>query len=82
MAAATATGAKTLNYQTARLLAGGMGLAIIVVLAVVQSALHVEFPEIAAVLLFVPIFVALLYWDVVGGLVGGILASAVYVALR
>jgi len=59
-----------------------MGLAIIVVLAVVQSALHVEFPEIAAVLLFVPIFVALLYWDVVGGLVGGILASAVYVALR
>lgn len=82
MAAAQATGGKTLTYKTARLVAGGMGLAIIAVLAAMQAALHVEFAEIAAVLLYVPIFIALLYWDVIGGLIAGILASLVYLALR
>jgi GGDEF domain-containing protein len=49
---------------------------------VVMYARRVDGVEVAATLLFVPIFLAFVYRGVIGGLVGAIGAIAVYAALR
>lgn len=72
----------TLTYEQARRLLVAVGLLIIAVLAGVMYARRVETVEVVAVLLFLPIFGAVLLWDVVGGAIAGVLASGVYVALR
>ena len=71
-----------MSYRQARLLVLAAGLVILVVTAVVMYVRRVETVEVAAILFFLPIFVAFVFWDVVGGLVAGILASIAYIALR
>ena len=52
------------------------------VLALVMYARRVESVEVLAVLLFVPVFLALLRWNLVGGIVAAAVATVAYVALR
>ena len=71
-----------MSYRQARLLVLAAGLVILLVTALVMYVRRVETVEVAAILFFLPIFVAFVFWDVVGGLVAGIAASLGYVALR
>jgi GGDEF domain-containing protein len=82
MAAAAMTQGKSMTYTGARILATGVGLVILGIIVALLYARHVETAEVVAVLLFIPIFFALLRWDVVGGAVAAVIASAVYVAMR
>ena len=72
----------TLTYRQARTLLLAGGCFVIAVIAAVMYARHVETVEIISVLLFLPIFGALLTWDVAGGTLAGLVASGCYVALR
>ncbi len=80
--AQTQTRAKGMSYASARALALAVGVVIIGIIVALLYARRVETVEVVAVLLFLPVFAALLKWDIVGGLVAGVLASLVYVALR
>jgi GGDEF domain-containing protein len=71
-----------LGYAKARRLLLATGLAILAVVVVVMYARRVDGVEVAATLLFIPIFLAFVYRGVIGGLVGAIGAIAVYAALR
>jgi GGDEF domain-containing protein len=71
-----------LNYPTARRLLVAAGLVVLLVTAGVMYIRRVDGVEVAAVLLFIPIFLAFVYWEVVGGLVAGVLASLAYLFLR
>jgi GGDEF domain-containing protein len=71
-----------MSYRQARLLVLAAGLVILFVTALVMYVRRVETVEVAAIVFFLPIFVAFVFWDVLGGLVAGVAASAGYVALR
>jgi GGDEF domain-containing protein len=73
---------RALSYRQARGLLAGAAVFIVGLLALVMYARRVETVEVIAVLLFLPVFAALLVWDVAGGTVAGIVAAGVYVALR
>jgi hypothetical protein len=64
-----------ISYRQARLLVLAAGLVILLVTALVMYVRRVETVEVAAILFFLPIFVAFVFWDVLGGLLGGIAAS-------
>jgi GGDEF domain-containing protein len=81
-AAQTQTRAKGMSYNSARALAMVVGIVIIGVTVALLYARRVETVEVVAVLLFLPVFAALLKWDIVGGAIAGVLASLVYVAMR
>ena len=67
--------------QTRRMiLAAGLGL--LLVTAGVMYVRRVDTVEVLAVLLFIPVFLAFVTWDVVGGVVAGALAAVAYAALR
>jgi hypothetical protein len=74
-------GGKT-KYPQTRLIIGAVGVAVVAVLALVMYLRHVETVELVAVLLFAPIFAALLVWDIAGGAAAGVLAAGIYVAMR
>ena len=73
---------RALTYRQARRLLAGAAIVIVGLIAVVMYARRVETVEVVAVLLFLPVFAALLVWDAVGGTIAGIVAAGVYVALR
>ena len=71
-----------LSYRQARLLVLAAGLLILLVTALVMYVRRVETVEVVAILFFLPIFVAFVFWEIVGGLVAGVAASIGYVLLR
>src|SRR5688500_3881733 len=71
-----------MNYQTARRLLLAGGLAVLLVIAAVMYVRRVDTVEVVAVLLFIPVFVAFVFWNAVGGLAAALAATAVYVAMR
>ncbi len=71
-----------LDYAKARRLLVLTGLLVLAVVALVMYARRVDGIEVAATLLFVPIFLAFVFRGVVGGIVGALAAIGVYSALR
>jgi GGDEF domain-containing protein len=73
---------RALTYRQARGLLAGAAIVIVGLLAVVMYARRVETVEVVAVLLFLPVFAAVLMWDALGGTIAGVVAAGVYVGLR
>ena len=71
-----------MSYSQARRLLVVVGAGVLGVLALVMYARRVETIEVLAVLLFVPVFLALLRWDLAGGIAAAAVATVVYVVLR
>jgi GGDEF domain-containing protein len=71
-----------LGYVKARRLLVATGLAVLAVVAVVMYARRVDGIEVAATLLFLPIFLAFVFRGVVGGVLTAVAAIAIYAALR
>jgi GGDEF domain-containing protein len=71
-----------LGYAAARRLLVLTGLLVLAVVVLVMYARRVDGIEVAATLLFVPIFLAFVFRGVVGGLVAALAAIGVYAALR
>src|SRR5579885_1964977 len=74
--------ARTLTYSDAQRLAVAVGTLVLGVLALVMYARRVETVEVLAVLLFFPVFLAALRWNITGGLIAAGGSSVVYVAAR
>jgi hypothetical protein len=73
---------RRLDYLGARRLVLAVGIAILAFISLMMYARGVETTEVAGSLLFIPVFVALVMWDVKGGLIAGLLAAAGYFLLR
>ncbi len=73
---------RALSYTQARLLLLGAGLLFLGITAGVNYARRVETVEVVAILLFIPIFVAFVFWDWIGGAAMAGMAIVLYVALR
>ncbi|MFN2526520.1 MAG: GGDEF domain-containing protein [Actinomycetota bacterium] len=71
-----------LGYQRARQLLLAAGLAVLLVTAAVMYVRRVETVEVLATLLFIPVFVACVFWNVRGGVIAAVLAAIAYAALR
>lgn len=71
-----------LGYVKARRLLVLTGLAVLAVVTLVMYARRVDGIEVAATLLFVPIFLAFVFRGVIGGVVTALAAIGVYAALR
>ena len=71
-----------IGFANARRLLIVVGLVIVVVLAASLWVRSVDSVEVAATLLYFPVFVGLLFYGVLGGAVMAVAATAVYVALR
>lgn len=71
-----------LGYHRARQFLLAAGLAVLLVTAAVMYVRRVESVEVLATLLFIPVFVACVFWNVRGGLIGAIVAAIAYAALR
>ena len=71
-----------MSYTQARRLLVAVGVGVLGVLALVMYARRVETVEVVAVLLFVPVFLALLRWDLAGGVAAAAGASVAYIAMR
>ena len=70
------------SYAQARRLLVVVGVGVLGVLALVMYARRVETIEVLAVLLFVPVFLALLRWDLAGGIAAAAVATVAYIVLR
>ena len=81
-AAATARPPRGLGYNQVRILMLVGGLALLAITAGVSYVRRVETAEVAAILFFIPIFVAFVFTDWKGGLIVAALATAGYIALR
>jgi GGDEF domain-containing protein len=68
---------RRIGYRGARRLLLAAGVAVLLVTVAVMYVRRVETVEVAATLLFLPVFVALVFWDVRGGIIVGILAPAI-----
>jgi GGDEF domain-containing protein len=82
MVADLAGSLRAMSYTQARRLIVAAGLMVLALVAGVMYARRVETVEVVAVLLFVPVFLALLKWNIPGGVVSALAAGAVYIALR
>ncbi len=71
-----------IGHARARRLLILVGLAILALVVVGLLARSVDHVEVVGTLLFVPIFLALMFWGVPGGAVAGIVATVAYVVLR
>jgi GGDEF domain-containing protein len=80
--AASARPPRGLSYNQVRILLLVGGLVLLALTAGVNYVRRVETAEVAAILFFIPIFVAFVFWDWQGGLVAAVAAIAGYVALR
>jgi GGDEF domain-containing protein len=58
------------------------GLLLLGITGAVNYVRRVETAEVVAILLFIPIFVAFVFWDWKGGLIAAALATVVYILLR
>lgn len=73
---------RRVSYGQARAALVATGLVVIGVVALIMYARRVETVEVIAVALFVPVFLAFVTWDAVGGLLAALVASAIYLGLR
>lgn len=71
-----------LGYAQARRLVLGTGLVVLAIVTVVMYARRVDGVEVAATLLFVPVFLAFVFRGAIGGSVAAVAAIGVYTALR
>lgn len=71
-----------MSYAQARRLLVAVGVGVLGALALVMYARRVETIEVLAVLLFVPVFLALLRWDLAGGVAAAAVATVAYIVLR
>ena len=71
-----------LGYVKARRLLIVAGVAVLAVVAITMYARRVDGVEVAATLLFLPIFLGFVFRGVIGGLIAAAAAIAVYTALR
>src|SRR5919106_2226319 len=71
-----------LGYRRARLLLLVAGLAVLAVIGALTYVRSVEPIEVTATLLFLPIFVAVVFWKMPGGITAGLLAAGLYTVLR
>ena len=71
-----------MGYQRARWLLLVVGTLVIIGTAVVMILRDVETAEVAANLLFLVVFAGVVFFNVVGGLIGAIIAIAAYVGFR
>ncbi|MBA3653460.1 MAG: hypothetical protein H0W70_04630 [Actinobacteria bacterium] len=76
------TAGRGLSYTQVRVLLLCAGIAFLGLTAGVNYVRRVETVEVAAILLFLPIFVAFVFCDWVGGIVAAVAAAGVYIALR
>ena len=81
-AAAMAGPPRGLSYNQVRILMLVAGLVLLAVTAGVNYVRRVETAEVAAILFFIPIFIAFVFWDWKGGLIAAALATAGYIGLR
>src|SRR5947208_12003384 len=81
-AAAAARPPRGLSYNQVRVLMLVSGLVLLGVVAAVNYVRRVETAEVAAILFFIPIFVAFVFWDWKGGLIAATLATVGYIILR
>jgi len=81
-AAATSRPPRGLSYNQVRALMLVGGLLLLGITAAVNYVRRVETAEVVAILLFIPIFVAFVFWDWKGGLIAAALATVVYILLR
>lgn len=58
------------------------GFVVLLALAAILWVRRVDPVEVGATLLFVPLFLALLRWRLIGGIVGGVLAAVAYTVMR
>ncbi len=70
-----------MTYEKARGLLLTVGAAVLIGLALYQWVTAKNPTEVAGTLLFIPVFLAFVYWGVAGGLVAGVLAAVGYLAL-
>jgi hypothetical protein len=75
-------GLSHMTYEKARQLLLGAGLAVLLLTAGVMYIRRVETVEVLGTLLFIPVFIALVFYDWRGGLIAGALAGLAYAALR
>lgn len=75
-------GLSHLTYQKARQLLLFAGLAVLLLTAGVMYMRRVETVEVLGTLLFIPVFIALVFYDWRGGIIAGALAGLAYAALR
>src|SRR5438270_3565152 len=80
--AAAARPPRGLNYNQVRILMLLGGLALLGITAAVNYIRRVETAEVAAILFFIPIFIAFVFWDWKGGLIAAALATVGYILLR
>jgi GGDEF domain-containing protein len=73
---------RRMGPRRARGLVIGVGLVVLLVVAIVMYSRRVDPVEVAATLLFIPIFIAFVIWDYRGGLIAAVLAAAAYALLR
>ena len=73
---------KRLNYERTRWLLLLAGLVILGGIAAIMFARRVDPVEVAATILFLPVFMSFLMFGLRGGLIAGILASLAYLYLR
>jgi GGDEF domain-containing protein len=71
-----------LGYAQARRLLLAAGLTILLITAAIMLVRKVETAEVVATLLFIPIFIAFVFWGVRGGVVGAMAAALVYLIVR
>ena len=71
-----------LGYTATRRLLIAGGLLVLLLLTGLMYLRDVDRVELIATALFIPIFIAFVSWDLRGGLIAGVLAAGVYVALR
>lgn len=72
----------TLTYRQARAVVVGFGTALISGVGVAAFLRGADPVEVAAIILFLPVLVGLALWDVRGGLILGLVVSAIYLAVR
>lgn len=71
-----------ISFTRGRRLILALGLGVLLVIAGVTYARGVDPDEVRATLLFIPIFLAFIFWGIRGGIAAGILATAAYLGFR
>src|SRR4051794_30678948 len=75
-------GLTRMSYDRARQLLLVAGLTVLLVVALLLYLQRVETAEVFATLLFIPIFIGFVFWDVPGGLAAAALATVAYILMR
>ncbi|HEY8202619.1 MAG TPA: diguanylate cyclase [Actinomycetota bacterium] len=73
---------RRIEYTSARRLVLLLGLLVLAIVAVVSYVRGVEPVEVAATILFIPVFLSFLFFRVPGGLAAGVLAAGAYLVMR